>query len=49
MRYFYAQRNRSVPGEWQVFMNGEIFCHLSESDLNVFIKGFKYHVDVLED
>lgn len=30
--YFWNERN----SEYEVFMNGEIFCHLSENDFGVF-------------
>ena len=49
MRYFYAIKNPLVEGEWQVFMNNEIFCHLSESDFRIFVDNFKFNVEVLED
>ena len=44
--HFIARPNPDVKGEWQVFLNEEIFCHLSDSDLDIFINSCKYKVTV---
>ena len=44
---FTAKLNTLVNGEYEIFCNGEIFCHLSESDFEIFRQGFTYPIEVL--
>jgi hypothetical protein len=34
--------------EWEVYCNEEIFCHLSETDFDIFINYFKLPVKILK-
>lgn len=36
-----------IRNEWEVCRNDEIFCHLSESDFELFYNNFKYNIVIL--
>ena len=35
--------------EYAVFINGDIFCHLSERDFEIFVDNFKQPIEVLDE
>ena len=45
---FTANINPTSPDEYEVYKNGEIFCHLSTEDFSVFVYNFKYHIEIKE-
>lgn len=45
---FVARESEHVLGEWEIYLNDEIFCHLCDSGLDDFINSCKYTVKVEE-
>lgn len=41
-----AQLNQDVDGEWIIYLNKQVFCHLSDGDFEIFLNNFKANVEL---
>lgn len=43
--------NQSYPAfiEYEIYLNGSIFCHLNESDFEIFKSNFKQPIEIVEN
>ena len=45
---YVARKNPDVVGEWVIYRNDNLFCHLSDGDLWSFVEECQYNVEVID-